>query len=145
MSKKLIAKTVARTLVYQLLIIWTSFSIGFLMNPEYWGNRAPVVNRSIKHIFWPIEYNSQVEDFCIKIGRSRIFFETSTEYPGFTDLKILEDGMNSDEWYFAKYEFKDNQGNLIRVNDFSSKVNWKPWELDYPPPNQKPVSGSRGF
>jgi len=145
MSKKLIAKTVTRTLVYQLLIIGTSFSIGFLINPEYWGNRAPIVNRSIKHIFWPIEYNSQVEDFCIKIGRSRIFFETSTEYPGFTDLKILEDGMSSDEWYFAKYEFKDNQGNLIRINDFNSKVNWKPWELDYPPPNQKPVSDSTGF
>ena len=60
MSKKLVAKTVARTLVYQLLIIWTSFTIGFLMNPEYWGNRAPIIQRSVDHIFDPIVYDDKV-------------------------------------------------------------------------------------
>lgn len=140
MSKKLVIKTVIRTLIYQTLIIWTSFSVGFLMNPEYWGNRAPIVHQSMRHIFWPIEYNEQVEDFCMKIGRSRVFFETSTNYPGFTNLEIVEDKMSSDEWYKAKYQFTTKEGELIMVDDYATKVNWKPWELDYPLPNEKPVS-----
>jgi hypothetical protein len=137
MSKKLVAKTVIRTLVYQFLLLWTGFSVGFMLNPEYWGNRAPIVQRSMSHIFWPKEYDKNVEEFCMNIARSRIFFETSTDCPGFTDLKIIEDRMESDEWYSAKYEYRNAEGELVKVDNYTTKVNWKPWELDYPQPNQK--------
>ena len=145
MSKRLITKTVIRTLFYQVLTLWAGFSIGFMLNPEYWGNRAPLVQRSLGHIFWPKQYDKNVEEFCMNIGRSRIFFETSTECPGFTDLKVLEDRMESDEWYSAKYEYRDESGKLIKVNNYTTKVNWKPWELDYPQPNEKIADSVEDF
>ena len=137
MSKKLVAKTVARTLVYQFLLLWTGFSIGFMLNPEYWGNRAPIVQRSIGHIFWPKSFDKKTEEFCISIGRSRVFFELSIECPSFTELKILQDDMMGDEWYIAKYQYKNDKGELIKVDDYTTRINWKPWELDYPEPNKK--------
>ena len=137
MTKKIVVKTVARTLVYQLLLIWSGFSVGFIINPEYWGNRAPLVERSIKHIFWPIEYNENVEDFLFSIGRSRIYFELETYEPGFYGLKILEESMASDEYYTAKYKYTNIHGDVVVVDDYRTKINWKPWELDYPLPNEK--------
>lgn len=131
MSKKLVIKTVARTLIYQILLLWTGFSIGFMLNPEYWGNRAPLVQRSIKNIFYPIEYNQEVKDFLISIGRSRIYFSLPE---GATNLKFIKDSMISDEQYFAHYEYKDPQGKIVVVNDHVSKINWKPWEYDFPAP-----------
>lgn len=142
MSKKLVIKTVARTLVYQLLLLWAGFSIGFMLNPEYWGNRAPIVHRSMRNIFWPIEYNDEVEKFLLEVGRSRIFFSLDE---GCKNLKILEDKMDSDEWYAAKYEFVDPKGKLIRVDDYRSKINWKPWEFDYPSPNEKIADSMEDF
>jgi len=134
MSKRLITITVMRTLFYQVLILWAGFSIGFMINPEYWGNRAPLVQRSIKHIFWPIEYNENVEEFLLTIGRSRIYFELEASEPGFYGLKILEEKMESDEYYFAEYKYTNIDGDVVIVDDYRTKINWKPWELDFPLP-----------
>jgi hypothetical protein len=132
MSKKLVAKTIARTLVYQILLLWTGFSIGFMINPEYWGNRAPVVERSIRNIFYPIKYDERVKEFCINIGRSRVFFSLPE---GANNFKIIKDDMVGEEQYIATYQYMLD-GETILVKDFTSKINWKPWEFDYPTPDE---------
>lgn len=142
MSKKLVIKTIVRTLVYQLLLLWAGFSVGFMLNPEYWGNRAPIVHQSMRNIFWPIEYNEKVEKFLLEVGRSRIFFSLDEDCKS---LRILEDRMDSDEWYAAKYEFIDSNGQLVTVDNYRTKINWKPWEYDYPPPNQKIANSIEDF
>lgn len=138
MSKKLIAKTVIRTLAYQFLLLWSGFSIGFMLNPEYWGNRAPLVHRSIRNIFYPSEYNENVENFLLNIGRSRIFFGLPE---GASDLRIIDDAMISDEQYMAKYEYV-LKGQKILIEEYNTKINWKSWEYDYPSPDKKPIGGS---
>jgi hypothetical protein len=140
-SKKLVVKTIARTLVYQFLLLCAGFSLGFMLNAEYWGNRAPIVQRSMRHIFWPKQYDKNVEEFCMNIARSRIFVETSTDCPDFTDLRIIEDKMESDEWYSATYEYRNAEGKLIQVDNYTTKVNWKPWELHYPQPDEETMEG----
>ena len=142
MSKKLVARTVTRTIIYQILLLWAGFSIGFMINPEYWGNRAPLVQRSIKNIFYPIEYDEKVEAFLLDVGRSRIFFGLPA---GSTNLKIIDDHMISDETYFAKYSYNDLNGNIIVVDNYTSKINWKPWEYDFPSPYQKPSKTMEDF
>lgn len=142
MSKKLVIKTIARTLVYQALLVWAGFSVGFMMNPEYWGNRAPLVQRSIKNIFYPVEYNQEVKDFLISIGRSRIYFSLE---PGCSNLKILSDKMASDEQYIAKFEYTDPKGKRILVEDYNTKINWKSWEYDFPSPDEEIANSYEDF
>jgi hypothetical protein len=128
MSKKLITKTVIRTIMYQLLILFTGLSIGFISHATYWGKKAPLIHRSFNNIFYPIEYNDEVKKMIMNIGRLRIFF---TLPDGATDFKINQDDMRSDEHYIANYEYMLN-GEKIVVENYSSKINWKSWEYDYP-------------
>jgi len=128
MSKKLITKTVARTIFYELLLIFMGVSIGFIAHSTYWGNKAPIVQQSIKNIFWPVEYNDEVKEFLINIGRSRIFLGLP---PHATNFKILEDAMISDEQYMADYEYFADDERVV-VRGYITKINWKPWEYDYP-------------
>lgn len=132
MSKKLIFKTIIRTLFYQALLLWAGFSIGFMLNPEYWGNRAPLVQRSIKNIFYPLEYDQDVENFLLDIGRCRIFFGLPE---GASELRIIQDSMVSDEKYVATYEYKLKEERIL-VEEYTTKINWKPWEYDFPSPNK---------
>lgn len=138
MTRRLIAQTVIRTIVYQILLLWTGFSIGFMINPEYWGNRVPLVQRSIKNIFYPIEYDQNVENFLLDIGRSRIFFGLPE---GASALRIIDDAMISDEQYMANYEYVLEDQKIL-VEGYNTKINWKTWEYDYPNPDKKPIGGS---
>jgi hypothetical protein len=133
MSKRIVTKTVLRTLVYQFLILFTGLSIGFITHANYWGNRAPLIEKSVKNIFYPVEYNKEVKEFLTNVGKSRIFFSLP---PGSSDLIIIEDRMISDEQYMADYEYVLN-GEKIVVNGYVTKINWKPWEYDYPNPEEK--------
>lgn len=132
MTKEIIAKTVVRTLIYQILALFVGISIGFLINPNYWGNRAPLVEQSIKNIFYPLEYNQDTHNFLIDVGRSRIFFSLPE---GSSDLRIIEDAMISDEQYMADYEYVLN-GKTNIVKGYITKINWKSWEYDYPTPDE---------
>jgi len=132
MTQNLITKTVIRTLTYQILAIFCGISIGFLMNPNYWGNRAPIIQKSVEHIFYPIKYDERVKEFCINIGRSRLFLSLPK---GAYDFEIIEDDMVGEEQYAATYQYVLD-GETILVKDFTSKINWKPWEFDYPTPDE---------
>lgn len=140
--KNVITKTVIRTLLYQYLGLFVGISIGFMLNAEYLGNRTPLIERSFKNIFYPVEYNQKVKDFLIDVGRSRIFF--SLPY-GSTNLNIIDDKMISDEQYFAKFSYNDPNGRYILIDDYYSKINWKPWEYDFPLPDEKIADSYEDF
>lgn len=129
-------KIVIRTVFYQFLIIFIALSLGFISAPVYWGNRAPVINRSVEHIFFPIEYDEQVEQFIIKIGRSRLYYETVTEFGSLPELfEIVKDSewIEAEERYHCEYQYIDKSGNLD-VYKYVTRVKWKPWELYFPNP-----------
>lgn len=136
MTNKKHAKIIARTIFYQFLILFTGVSIGFIYQPQYWGNRAPIIERSVKHIFFPIEYDKDVEKFVIKIGRSRLYYETVTKFNGLPELfEIVKDSewVEGEERYHCEYQYVDEGGNLD-VHKYVTRIKWKPWELYFPDP-----------
>lgn len=124
MSKKLITMTVLRTIFYQLLIIFICFSIGFIFNAEYIGNRSPIISRSIDHTFFPKYYNEDIEEILLNVGRSRL-----ASYLEFDEFEVISERIESQKYYIAMYEYKDG------IYDFNTKINWQPWELNFPKPN----------
>ena len=139
MSNKKHAKIIARTVFYQFLALFVGISIGFLYQPQYWGNRAPLIQRSVKHIFFPIKYTEEVEQFILKIGRSRLYYETVAEFDCLPQLfEIIKDSerIEDEERYRCEYQYVDEDGNLD-VHKYSTRVKWKPWELHFPEPDSQ--------
>lgn len=131
------AKTVFRTIFYQFLIIFIAVSIGFLSAPAYWGNRAPVINRSVEHIFFPIEYNDTVENFLLNVGRKRLYYETIIEHdnklPDLFEIVKGSEWIEGEERYHCEYQYVDKDGTLD-VHKYVTRIKWKPWEFYFPSP-----------
>lgn len=130
-------KTVFRTIFYQFLIIFIAVSIGFLSAPVYWGNRAPVINRSVEHIFFPIEYNDTVENFLLNIGRKRLYYETIIQHgnklPDLFEIVKDSEWIEGEERYHCEYQYVDKDGTLD-VHKYTTRIKWKPWEFYFPSP-----------
>lgn len=145
MSKKIVIKTTVRMLVYQVLILFAGVSLTFIMNPVYWGNRSGVVARSYNNIFHPIKYDSKVEEFIKKMGRTRLFFEICQNEGYQPDLfEILPDSEKiiNEEWYMCEYQYVNRDG-ILDVYEYRTRIKWKPWELQYPDIEDiKPVNGA---
>ena len=130
----IVNKTVIRTLLYQYLALFIGISVGFMLNPNYWGNRAPIIERSVKHIFYPIEYNEDVEEFILDVGRKRLFYESVTEHGNLPKLfEIVKDSeyIEGEEWYHCQYQYVDENGTLD-IHKYRTRIKWKPWELYFP-------------
>lgn len=133
MSKKIIIKTTLRTLIYQTICIFAVIVTIFLQNPVYWGLKAPIIEKSVDHIFYPIRYSPKVEEFVKKIGRTRLFFEICTlngEIPELFEIVEGSEFVNNEEWYNCEYQYVDKQG-ILDVYDYCTRIDWKPWEFDY--------------
>jgi hypothetical protein len=138
-SKKLITKTVARTLTYQSLALFTFLSVIFIMQPRYWGNRAPVIERSVNHIFYPVEYSESVEEYLLDIGRKRLFYEFVTDNGSLPELfEIIKDSeyIEGEEWYHCEYQYVDKNG-VLDIHKYRTRIKWKPWELYFPSPKDE--------
>ena len=134
MSRKIVIKTSVRFVVYQALLLFATASIIFLMNPIYWGNRSGVIGQSYNNIFHPVKYDDDVESFVIKIGRARLFFETTAACNGTPELFEIIPGserVQNEEWYICEYQYVNKEGKLD-VYDYMTRVKWKPWEFQYP-------------
>lgn len=126
MSKKLIAKTVARTLFYQYLGLFIGISLGFIFAPNYWGSKAPVLERSIQNIFYPIEYNDNVQMFLMDIGKSRLWVELDDP----PNLTFYNSKIIAEEWFETDYSYTDKNSQIIEGH-YRTRIKWKPWEYDY--------------
>lgn len=134
MSRKIIIKTSVRFVVYQALLLFVAVSTVFLMNPIYWGSKAPVLEQSYNHIFHRIEYDETVENFVKKIGRTRLYFETMTEFGNLPNLFEVVKGSEyvvNEEWYNCEYQYVDQDG-VLDIYKYRTRVKWKPWEWQYP-------------
>lgn len=133
MSKKIVIKTTVRTLIYQTICIFSVIAAIFLQNPIYWGLKAPILEKSVEHIFYPIEYSPRVEEFVKQIGRTRLFIEICEIYDGPPNLFEIVEGsefVHNEEWYNCEYQYVDDKG-ILDVHDYCTRVDWKPWEFDY--------------
>ena len=100
-------KTVVRTLIAEWLIVSTLISTCFLVDPFYWGYKYPQMRLAIQTIFFPREYDENVERWLIGVGRARL----RTEHPG---SAVVEDTMFGDSTYLCKYI--DADGNMQTYN-----------------------------
>jgi len=128
-------RVIARTIFYQFLILFVGVSIGFLIRPEYWGNRAPVIEQSVKHIFFPIEYNEKVESFLIDVGRARLRGQTlarfNNQIPKLYEIIKGSERIQDEERYHCEFQYLDSTGE-IQIEKFTTRIKWKPWEWYYP-------------
>lgn len=122
--KKIIAKTVIRTLVYQLLILSVGFSIGFVAYPQYWGQKAPVIKRSIGNIFFHPEFE-EVKNGLINVGRLRVW--AYLDFP--ENLSFSNEKMIGEEIYVCDYEYKIDEEEV--TGSYQTFIRWKSWEAHY--------------
>lgn len=120
------AKTVFRTIFYQLLLIFTGLSIGFIINAEYVGFKSPVLGRSINNIFFPIEFDEDVLVNLKKWGAMQLWILNGEPY----NFEIIEEAVLAEEWYWAKFKYRD-ENKIERIKIDSVRIRWKPWEYYY--------------
>lgn len=123
-------KTVLRTIFYQFFILFIGISIGFITNAEWVGWKSELVNKSVKNIFFPTEFDEKTLEQIKNWGRFRIWaFNDRPE-----DFTVIEDGLLAQEFYIIKFTYKDSKGNQIEKID-TTRVRWKTWEYYYPDPS----------
>jgi hypothetical protein len=119
-------KVIIRSLLYPWIILFIGFSIGFICNSEYVGEKAVVVEKSINNIFFPIKYDERVESLVKNAGRMRLW--ASLGCP--ENFEVIDEVVKGEEYYWAIYKIKDKTGKEIK--DIGSiKVKWKTWEYHY--------------
>ncbi len=120
-------KTIARTIFYQLLVLFAGISIGFITNADWVGWKYPIVTNSFYNTFFPVEFEDEgVLESLYKIGQFKIC--AFNNYP--KNFKILEEAMCAEEWYWCKYSYENESGNTVEAIDHT-RIRWKPWEYYY--------------
>lgn len=122
----MILKIIARTLFYQLLFICILFSSLFLLNPSWFGKKYILIERSIYNIFFPIEYNQNVENYVKDMGSLKIWIELN--YP--EKFKVVDDAVVNKEFYWAIVSYVDTNGQ--QKQEFkTTRIRWQTWEYHY--------------
>lgn len=122
----MIAKAIFRTIFYQWFILFVGIAIGFICNAQWVGHKYLLVEKSIDHIFYPIEYTPEVKRIIKDFGAYKIWANLGRP----DDFKILDDFLYDYEVYKAQVSYKDKNGKVIK--DFAKTwVRWKPWEYYY--------------
>jgi hypothetical protein len=120
-------KIVIRSIFYHWLFLFTGIAIGFICNSEYVGEKAVVIERSINNIFFPIQYNEQIENYVKLMGKQKIWTELG--HP--VDFQILEDVVKAEEYYWAIVKYTDLKSGEQVKTVISTKIRWRPWEYNY--------------
>jgi hypothetical protein len=120
-------KIVIRSIFYHWLFLFVGIAIGFICNSEYVGEKSVIIERSINNIFFPIEYNEQIEHYVKEMGKQKIW--TELNYP--VDFQILEDVVKAEEYYWAIATYTDVKTGEKVKTIISTKIRWRPWEYNY--------------
>lgn len=119
-------RAVFRTLFYQYFLLFIGISIGFITNAEWVGWKSNLVKRSFYNIFYPIEFD---QEQCNKIknwGAFKIWAFNNRPQ----NFKVIEDGLLGEEFYIAKFQYINENGDVVEKID-STRVRWKTWEYYY--------------
>ena len=120
-------KIIIRSIFYHWLFLFIGVAIGFICNSEYVGEKAVVIERSINNIFFPIEYNTQIENYVKAMGKQKIWTELNSP----EDFEILEDVVKAEEYYWAIAKYTDVKTGKKIKTIVSTKIRWRPWEYNY--------------
>lgn len=119
-------KIIVRSIFYQWFILFIGMSIGFIANSEWAGYKYVLLERSIRNIFFPIEYNEQMEKFVIEMGQMRTWIDLGCP----KKLDFFEEKVIGEEFYHARYECVDRNGKQHSGIAFH-RIKWKTWEYYY--------------
>ena len=119
-------KIIIRSIVYHWLVLFIGISIGFIANSEWVGYKYVIVERSIRNIFFPIEYNQDVENYIRNQGRLKLWSQLGCPQ----DLEIIDDLIKGEEFYWAICTYTDKNGKKIKAIE-SVRIRWKTWEYYY--------------
>lgn len=123
-------KIFLRTLVYQFLLLFVGVAIGFIGNAEYIGWKSAIIERSIQNIFFPIEYDENVERYVLETGRMRLYTTINGNPYNNSGVKVLDEMVWGEEFYICLYEHTPAEGKPV-VEEYSTRIRWKPWEYYY--------------
>lgn len=126
---KEIVKAVVRTVFYQFFLIFIGLVVGFIAAPSYWGNKAPIIERSVRNIFFPLEYNQNVEQHVMEFGKYRLWVELDCP----PNLTCFNSKVINEEWYETDYSYEDADKNIVE-GKYRTRIRWQPWEFYYPTP-----------
>lgn len=124
--KKLVLKTVCRTLFYQFFILFIGISIGFICNAEIIGCKTQLVSKSFKNIFFPVKFDKEVCSNLKSWGAFKLY--AKNQFP--PDFEIVEDALLAEEFYWLKYSFTNSNGEKEIAID-NIRLRWKTWEYYY--------------
>jgi len=119
-------KVVIRSIFYHWLFLFIGVAIGFICNSEYVGEKSVIIERSINNIFFPIEYNEQIEAYVKEMGKQKIWIELGSP----EDFYVLEDIVRAEEYYWAIVQYTNKSGKKIKTLA-STKIRWRPWVYNY--------------
>lgn len=123
----MVIKTVFRTIFYQFFLLFIGLSVGFIINAEWVGIKSLIIERSINNIFFPIEYNEQMERWIKGWGSYKIYMLKNQPL----EFEIVDENIYyNEEWYWCRYKYKDKNGN-IKFDEGNCRVKWKTWEYYY--------------
>ena len=120
-------KIIIRSIFYHWLFLSAGVAIGFICNSEYVGQKAVVIERSINHIFFPVDYNPQIENYVKQMGKQKIWTELGQP----EDFQVLEDVVKAEEYYWAIVKYTDPKTDQKIKTVVSTKIRWRPWEYNY--------------
>jgi hypothetical protein len=119
-------KIIIRSIFYHWLVLFIGISIGIILNSEWIGHKYILIERSINNIFFPLEYNENIENFVKETGKMKIWI--SLDCP--ENFTIIHDLVKGEEFYWAVYTYKNKYGKTIK--DIGSvRIKWKTWEYYY--------------
>lgn len=124
--KSVLLLTVLRTLFYQFLILFAGLSLGFIINSEYIGYKSHILSKSLNNVFSPVRFDETV----LKNLKNWGAFKLWAEHEYAEDFKIIEDAMMAEEWYWAKFSYKNKQNKTV-IDIQSTRIRWKTWEQYY--------------
>ena len=119
-------KIIIRSIFYHWFALFIGLSIGLIVNSEWVGYKYVLIERSIRNIFFPIEYNQEVENYVKEQGKLKLWGQLG--YPD--DLEIVDDLVKGEEFYWALCKYTDKNGRKIKAIE-SVRIRWKTWEYYY--------------
>lgn len=117
------AKVVFRTIFYQWFILFVGISIGFIANAQWVGHKYLLVEKSIGHIFFPIEYTPELDNLIKSLAKYRLWCELGKP----DDFKVHDEMLSDHEFYDADISYVKN-GKTVRKME-KTRVRWRPWEM----------------
>lgn len=119
------AKVVFRTIFYQWFILFVGMAIGFVANAQWVGHKYMLLEKSISHIFFPVEYTPELDNIIKSLATYKLWLELGMP----EDFKVHDEMLSDHEFYVADVSYTKN-GEAFRKID-KTRVRWRPWEMYY--------------